>query len=101
MPENPEKYKLTGEDLIATIKEHKAEKAREEEAMRQINDRQQPQMMPGNMTPEQMREYFQNLTPEQREAMRQQRGAGGQGMGQRRPGGATADTVVRVITREQ
>ena len=31
-PENPEKYKLTGEDLIATIKERKAEKAREEEA---------------------------------------------------------------------
>jgi HlyD family secretion protein len=101
MPENPDKYKLTGEDLIATIRERKAEKAREEEAARQQNGRQRPEMMPGNMTPEQMREYFQNLTPEQREAMRQQRGAGGQGMGQGRPGGARPDTSIRVITPQQ
>ena len=89
-PEDPEKYKLTGEDLIATIKERKAEKAREEQAARKQNNRQQPGAMPANMTPEQMREYFQNLTPEQREAMRQQRGAGGGqgGFGQGRPGGA-------------
>ena len=68
------------------------------------------------MTPEQMREYFQNLTPEQREAMRQQRGAGGQGFGQGRPGGtgqgtqgtgqgmpagARSDTTARVVTRQQ
>jgi HlyD family secretion protein len=101
MPENPDKYKLTGEDLIATIRERKAEKAREEEAARRQNGRQRPGMMPGNMTPEQMREYFQNLTPEQREAMRQQRGAGGQGMGQGRPGGARPDTSIRVITPQQ
>jgi HlyD family secretion protein len=101
-PESPEKYKLTGEDLIATIKERKAEKAREEEAARQQNSRQRPGMMPGNMTPDQMREYFQNLTPEQREAMRQQRAAGGQGLGQGRPGGTRPDTAsVRVITPQQ
>lgn len=117
-PEDLEKYKLTGEDLIATIKERKAEKAREEEAARQQNSnrQQQPGAMPANMTPEQMREYFQNLTPEQREAMRQQRGAGGQGFGQGRPGGteqgsqgtgqgmpagARSDTTARVVTRQQ
>ena len=51
--------------------------------------------MPANMTPEQMREYMQSLTPEEREAMRQMRGAGGTGMGQGRAGAATSDTTVR------
>ena len=32
-----------------------------------------------DMTPEQMREYMQNLTPEQREKMREMRGTGGPG----------------------
>jgi hypothetical protein len=61
-------------------------------------------MMPSNMTPEQMRAYMQNLTPEQREAMRQTRGTGGQGAGQGRPGGTRTDTAAtqqRVIIRNQ
>lgn len=90
MPENVEKYKMAGEDLIASIKEQKAEQARQEEEARQrAGSQQQPAgANPGNMTPEQMRDYFQNLSPEEREAMRQQRGAaGGQGMGQGRPQG--------------
>jgi len=72
------------------------------------------------MTPEQMRAYMQSLTPEQREAMRQMRGAGGQGMApggaqgtapgaapgarQGRPGGTRPDTAAtqqRVIIRNQ
>jgi len=47
------------------------------------------------MTPEQMREYMQSLTPEQRESMRQQRGAAGTGMGQGRAGAAATDTTAR------
>ncbi|MEZ4997193.1 MAG: hypothetical protein R2758_06935 [Bacteroidales bacterium] len=78
IPEDGDRFKLQGEDLIAIIKERKKQKA-EEEAKRQQNGNNRPRMMPGNMTPEQMREMMQNLTPEQREAMRQQRGAGRQG----------------------
>ena len=113
MPENVEKYKMAGEDLIASIKEQKAEQARQEEEARQrAGSQQQPAgANPGNMTPEQMRDYFQNLSPEEREAMRQQRGAaGGQGMGQGRPqgtgegmpGGARPDSAsAQGLSRQQ
>ena len=97
IPEDGDRFKLQGEDLIAIIKERKKQKA-EEEAKRQQNSNNRPRMMPGNMTPEQMREMMQNLTPEQREAMRQQRGAGRQGQGQARPAAAGSDTTVRVQT---
>lgn len=97
IPEDGDRFKLQGEDLIAIIKERKKQKA-EEEAKRQQNSDNRPRMMPGNMTPEQMREMMQNLTPEQREAMRQQRGAGRQGQGQARPAASGSDTTVRVQT---
>jgi len=97
IPEDGDRFKLQGEDLIAVIKERKKQKA-EEEAKRQQNGNNRQRMMPGNMTPEQMREMMQNLTPEQREAMRQQRGAGRQGQGQARPAAAGSDTTVRVQT---
>ena len=102
IPADGDRFKLRGEDLIAVIKERKKQKA-EEEAKRQQNGNQRQGMMPGNMTPEQMREFMQNLTPEQREAMRQQRGGAGRpGQGQMqmqmqaRPAGGGADTAVRV-----
>ncbi len=81
IPENAEKYRLTGEDLIAVIKERKKQKEAEE-AARKINgnNRQGRGMMPGGFDPEQARQFMQNLTPEQREAMRQR--AAGQGTGQ-------------------
>ncbi len=95
IPEDGERFKLQGDDLIAVIKEKKKQNA-EEEAKRQQNGNRPQGMMPGNMTPEQMREFMQNLTPEQREAMRQQRGAGRPGQMQGRPAGSGSDTTVRV-----
>lgn len=105
IPEDSEKFKLHGEELIEVIKERKSQQAAEETA-RQQNGRQRPGMMPGNMTPEQMREFMQNLTPEQREAMRQMRGAGGQGPNRSQTGQGTTGTdttarTQRVIIRNQ
>ena len=100
IPEDGDKFKLQGEDLIAVIKDRKRQQA-EEEAKRQQNGNQRQGAMPGNMTPEQMREFMQNLTPEQREAMRS-RGAGRQGQG--RPGAAGSDsaaTTQRVVIQRQ
>ena len=102
VPEDGDNFKLHGEDLIAAIKERKKQQL--EEQKRQQNGAQPEGMIPSNMTPEQMRAFMQNLTPEQREAMRQQRGAGGQGTGQGRPGGTRTDTTAtqqRVIIRNQ
>jgi len=53
-----------------------------------------------------MREFMQNLTPEQREAMRQMRGAGGQGQARSQTGQGTTGTdttarTQRVIIRNQ
>lgn len=101
IPEDGDKFKLQGEDLIAVIKDRKRQQA-EEEARRQQNGNQRQGAMPGNMTPEQMREFMQNLTPEQREAMRS-RGAGRQGQ-QGRPGAAGSDsaaTTQRVVIQRQ
>jgi multidrug efflux pump subunit AcrA (membrane-fusion protein) len=92
IPEGADRFKLVGEDLIATVKERK--RLREEEDKLQQNGRKR-EGIPANMTPEQMRQYMQNLTPEQREAMRQMRGAGGTGAGQGRTGAASSDTTVR------
>jgi len=102
IPEEGEKFKMQGEELIAGIRERRRQQL--EEQKRQQNGNQPAGMMPSNMTPEQMRAYMQNLTPEQREAMRQMRGTGGQGMGQGRPAGTTTDTTAsqkRVIIRNQ
>lgn len=102
IPADGDKFRLQGEELIADIKERKRQQL--EEQRKQQSAPQRPGMMPPNMTPEQMREFMQNLTPEQREAMRQMRGAGGQGPGQGRPGGTrtdTSSTQQRVIIRNQ
>jgi len=95
IPEDGNRFKLQGEDLIAVIKERKKLDA-EEEAKRQQNGNQRQNMMPGNMTPEKMREFMENLTPEQREAMRQLRGAGRPGQMQGRPAGSGSDTTITV-----
>ncbi len=93
IPEGADKFKLQGEDLIATVKERK--RLREEEDKFQQQNGRKRVGIPANMTPEQMREYIQNLTPEQRESIRQQRGAAGTGMGQGRAGAAASDTSAR------
>jgi hypothetical protein len=100
IPEDGDKFKLQGEELIAVIKDRKRQQA-EEEAKRQQNGNQRQGAMPGNMTPEQMREFMQNLTPEQREAMRT-RGSGRQG--QVRPGAPGSDSTAstqRVVIQRQ
>jgi multidrug efflux pump subunit AcrA (membrane-fusion protein) len=102
IPEESEKFKMQGEELIAGIRERKRQQLEEEKGRQNAGPR--AGTMPANMTPEQMREYLQNLTPEQREAMRQMRGTGGQGMGQGRPAGTTTDTTAtqrRVVIRNQ
>ncbi len=102
IPEDGDKFKLHGEDLIAVIKERKKQQA-EEEAKRQQNGNQRQGAMPGNMTPEQMREFMQNLTPEQREAMRTMRSGSGR-QGQVRPGTSGSDstsTTQRVVIQRQ
>jgi predicted DNA binding protein len=109
IPEEGDKFKLEGEELIAAIKERKKQQLEEQKRQQNANPRAG---VPSNMTPEQMREYMQSLTPEQREAMRQMRGAGGQGMApgtgtgarQVRPGGTRPDTATtqqRVVIRNQ
>jgi hypothetical protein len=100
-PEDADKFKLRGEDLIEIVRERRQLKAEEEKRTQNINPREG---MRPDMTPEQMREFLQNLTPEQREAMRQSRGAAAPGMGQgRQPGGTRPDTAVRqqVVIRKQ
>lgn len=100
IPPDGDNFKLQGEELVAAIKDRRRQQL--EEQKRQQNANPRAGVMPANMTPEQMREYVQNLTPEQREAMRQTRGAGGQGAGQGRPGGTRTDTTAtqqRVIIR--
>ena len=100
IPEEADKFKLRGEELISVIKERKKMKAEEEKRAQNVNPREgfRP-----DMTPEQMREAIKNLTPEQREEMRKMRGTGGSGMGQGRPGGTRPDTAVRqqVIIRNK
>lgn len=88
VPENGDRYKLAGDDLITIIKERKKEKAEAEKKLREAG--QKPEGLRPGMTPEQMREYFQSLTPEQREEMRKMRGAG-----QGRPGGMRTDSTAR------
>lgn len=100
IPEEGDRYKLEGEDLIAVIKERKKQKA-EEDKKSQSND-QRAGMRP-DMTPEQMRAYMESLTPEQREAMRAMRGGAGAGQG-RQSGAARSDTSSTrqtVVVRQQ
>jgi HlyD family secretion protein len=103
VPEDADKFKMRGEELIAVVKERRRLKAEEEKKTQNITPREGN--MP-DMTPEQMREYMQNLTPEQREKMREMRvtgGAGAAGTGQGRPGAARTDTAAnqQVIIRKQ
>jgi hypothetical protein len=102
VPENGDKFRMEGEDLIAVIKEKKRLKAEEEKRIQDSSRRASGGA--SNMSPDQMREFFQNMTPEQREAMRQMRGAGGQRTGQGRPGMARTDTTAgqqQVVVRRQ
>ncbi len=102
IPEEGDKFKLHGEELITIIKDRK--KMKEDDEKRQKNNNPRAGMMPPNMTPEQMREYMQNLTPEQREAMRQMRSSGGQVNVQRRSAGSRTDTTAgqqQVVIRQQ
>jgi len=55
---------MRGEDLVAIVKERRKLKAEEEKRIQNINPREE---MRPDMTPEQMREYMQNITHEQRE----------------------------------
>ena len=84
IPEEPENFKLAGEDLKEIIREkerlkREEEKKREEE-IRENNNRGSQEMAP------EMREQFQNMSDEEREQMRntmqQQRGEGEQGQQQ-------------------
>jgi HlyD family secretion protein len=103
VPEDADKFKMHGEELIAVVKERRRLKAEEEKKTQNITPRA------GNrpdMTPEQMQEFMKNLTPEQREKMREMRGAGGTGaagMRQGVPGAARTDTAARqqVVIRKQ
>jgi multidrug efflux pump subunit AcrA (membrane-fusion protein) len=99
IPEGSEKFKLRGEDLIPIIRERKKMKAEEEKRIQDANPRTGP-----DMTPEQMREYMQNLTPAQREEMRKMRNAGAPGMqqvGQRRASGTDTAARQQVVIRNK
>lgn len=101
VPENGEKFRMQGEDLVSVIRERKKQKAEEEKRMQ---DSSRHSGMRSNMTPDQMRQFFQNMTPEQRDAMRQMRGTRGQGAGQGRPGATRTDTTAarqQVVVRRQ
>lgn len=83
IPEKSDSYRLVGDDLIEVVREQRRIKAAEEAKRRENgNNRDQRMMMPGNASPEQMRQFMENLTPEQREAMRGGAGLPGQGRGQ-------------------
>jgi HlyD family secretion protein len=101
IPEGGDKFKLRGEDLIPIIRERKKMKAEEEKRIQDAN----PRTGTGpDMTPEQMREYMQNLTPAQREEMRKMRGAGAPGMqqgGQRRTSGTDTAARQQVVIRNK
>jgi hypothetical protein len=90
IPEGGDKYKRVGEELIAVIKEHKAKKAEEERRLQMENQR--ANQSPG-MDSEKMREFMQNLTPEQREAMRKLRGGTGTGAAGGRQRGTGSDST--------
>jgi len=101
IPEGGDKFKLRGEDLIPVIRERKKIKADEEKRTQDANPR--TGMRP-DMTPEQMREYMQNLTPAQREEMRKMRNAGAPGMqqgGQRRTSGTDTAARQQVVIRNK
>jgi multidrug efflux pump subunit AcrA (membrane-fusion protein) len=91
-PEENDKFKLRGEELIAGIKESKKLKLEEDKRTQNINPREG---MRPDMTPEQMREFMKNLTPEQREEMRKTRGAGTPGTGQGQRSATRTDTAAR------
>jgi len=89
-PENPENFKLKGEELIAVIKERQKEKLEAEEAGRQEPERAMgPRGGSREMTPE-MRERFQNMDPEMRQQLQDR-----QGQGQGRTRDTTANRPAR------
>ncbi|MEE4215073.1 MAG: efflux RND transporter periplasmic adaptor subunit [Bacteroidales bacterium] len=81
LPEEPETFKLAGEELIEKIRE-KERLRREEEEKREKEIKENNERGSRQMTPE-MRERLMNMSEEEREQMRsnmqQQRGGGGQG----------------------
>ncbi|MDT8400725.1 MAG: efflux RND transporter periplasmic adaptor subunit [Bacteroidales bacterium] len=82
IPEEPETFKLTGEELIEKIREKERLK-REEEEKREKEIEERNNRGSQQMTPE-MRERLMNMSEEEREQMRsrlQQQG-GGQGQGE-------------------
>jgi multidrug efflux pump subunit AcrA (membrane-fusion protein) len=89
IPEGGDNFKLTGVDLMDVIRERKKQKAEEERRLQKENQRA---ATPNAMDPEKMREFMQNLTPEQREAMRSMRGGSGAG---RQGGTAGSDSTRR------
>lgn len=74
IPEDGGNFKLAGADLMDVIRDRKKQKAEEDRRLQKENQRA---ATPSSMDPEKMREFMQNLTPEQREAMRSMRGGTG------------------------
>jgi len=79
VPEGGEKFRLTGDELVAVIKDRvkakKAEEARERaeaERMKAMNEME----MPPFGDPEKMKEFVKNMTPEQREQIKKMHGEG-------------------------
>jgi hypothetical protein len=91
-PEDGDKFKLRGDELIAGIKERKKLKLEEDKRTQNANPREG---IRPDMTPEQMREFMKNLTPEQREEMRKTRGAGTPAAVQGQRGATRTDTAAR------
>ena len=89
IPGDGNNFKLAGEELIDVIREQKKQKAEEEKKLQMENQRA---ASPSSTDPEKMREFLQNLTPEQREAMRSMRGGTGAAG---RQGAAGSDTTRR------
>ena len=92
IPEGGDKFKRVGEDLIAVIKERKAQKAAEEKRLQMENQRAKAA---SGMDSEKMRQFMQNLTPEQRDAMRKLRGGAGTGAAGGRQGATGSDSTRR------
>ena len=79
-PEDPETFKLAGEDLILVIKERLRQKNEETDRQRRENEMNRNNQQERRMSPE-MLERFNNMSEEERKAMEERMRSGG---GQRR-----------------
>ncbi|HUS85838.1 MAG TPA: HlyD family efflux transporter periplasmic adaptor subunit [Bacteroidales bacterium] len=79
-PEDPETFKLAGEDLILVIKERLRQKNEETDRQRRENEMNRNNQQERQMSPE-MLERFNNMSEEERKAMEERMRSGG---GQRR-----------------